>query len=81
MSSPVSLPTAGSMTTTPLDLRVSMFEIVAGWNHISVCIAGATTTFALVANRTFKSRSSAIPAAYLAKNAAVAGATTIRSAS
>ena len=80
-SVPVSLPTPGSTITTPRFLSVSMFCFVAGCSHISVCIAGAIATLALVASNTFIRRSSAIPAAYLAIKLAVAGATTIRSTS
>ena len=45
-----------------------------------MCIAGATTTFAVVANKMFPRRSSANPAEYLAIKEAVAGATMTRSA-
>ena len=59
---------------------VSTFATVAGCRHISVCIAGATTTGADVASSVVPSRSSARPAAIEASVLAVAGATITRSA-
>ncbi len=57
-----------------------MLCAVAGCRHISVCIAGATTTGAVVASRVVPSRSDARPAAIAARVLAVAGATMTRSA-
>ena len=51
-----------------------------GCFHISACIAGQTTTGAVVASRTAPSRSCAMPAAVSARKFAVAGATSTRSA-
>ena len=79
-SSPVSRPTAGHTMVTPLLSRVSIFATVALFSHISVCIAGATTTGHVAAKTVVVSRSSAIPALIFAMKDAVAGATTIRSA-
>ncbi len=53
---------------------------VASFSHISVCMAGARTTVALVASRSAERTSLARPRAYLAIRSAVAGATTISSA-
>ena len=53
---------------------------VAGWCHISVCMAGARTTGHVAVSSTLPSRSGAIPAAVRASRSAVAGATTTRSA-
>ena len=71
---------AGSTIMIPLELRVAMLATVALFSHISVCIAGATTTGQLAVSTVVVSRSSAIPAETLARNDAVAGATTIASA-
>ncbi|MGC0370201.1 hypothetical protein RKD05_002453 [Microbacterium sp. SLBN-111] len=57
-----------------------MLCTVAGCRHISVCIAGATTTGAVVARRVVPSRSAASPAVIDARVFAVAGATMTRSA-
>jgi hypothetical protein len=57
-----------------------MLWVVAGCRHISVCIAGATTTGAVVASRVVPRRSSASPAVIFARVFAVAGATITRSA-
>ena len=65
---------------TPLFFRVSTLETVALFSHISVCIAGATTTGQVAARTVVVSKSSAIPEAIFARKDAVAGATTIRSA-
>ena len=58
-----------------------MFATVAGLSHISVCMAGATTTGAVVVSTVAVRRSSAIPAAIFAIVFAVAGAMMTRSAS
>ena len=57
-----------------------MFATVALFSHISVCMAGATITGHVAARTVVVSRSSAIPEVIFAKNDAVAGATTTRSA-
>ena len=57
-----------------------MFATVAGFSHISVCMAGAMTSGAEEARIVVPSRSSARPAASFAIVCAVAGATTITSA-
>ena len=79
-SSPVSRPDAGSITRIPRLERVSTLLLVARFNHISECIAGTSTTGALLAKIAFVSRSSARPVASRERKDAVAGATTIRSA-
>ena len=57
-----------------------MLRRVAGFSHISVCIAGATTSGAAEARMVADSRSSLSPLAIRAMVAAVAGATTTASA-
>ena len=57
-----------------------MLATVAGCCHISVCIAGATTSGPRLASTVVPSRSSAIPAASFAMVFAVAGAMTTASA-
>ena len=79
-SPPASRPSSGGTTITPRARRVARFCCTAGCSHISVCMAGHTTTGAAVAIRVVVSRSSAKPAAYRASRSAVAGATTTRSA-
>ncbi len=66
---------------TPRSLSVATFACVAGWSHISVCIAGAITTGHRAVSSTVVSRSFAWPVAARANRSAVAGATTTRSAS
>ena len=44
LSAPVSRPDAGSRTMEPRRRSVATLSMVAGWNHISVCIAGANST-------------------------------------
>src|SRR5680860_239650 len=80
VSAPVRRPEAGSITCTPRDRRVATLATVAGCSHISVCIAGASTTGQRAVSRVLVSRSSASPCAALAIRSAVAGATTTRSA-
>src|SRR5258705_8698139 len=80
VSAPVSRPEAGSITITPRDRSVATFATVAGCSHISVCIAGTSTTGQRAVSSVFVSRSSASPCAALASRSAVAGATTTRSA-
>ena len=79
-SDPVRRPIAGSIISIPRCLRVLMFAIVAAFCHISVCIAGATSTGQVAASTVEVNKSSAIPAAIFAINDAVAGATTMQSA-
>ena len=57
--------TSGSTTCTPRRRSVARLSWTAGCSHISVCIAGATSTGARVASSVAVSRSSEIPAAYL----------------
>ncbi len=80
VSPPASRPDSGSTTCTPRRRRVARFSWTAGCSHISVCIAGATSTGARVASSVAVSRSSEIPAAYFPSSLAVAGATITRSA-
>ena len=80
MSLPVSRPSAGSTTTTPRPRSVATLAAVAGCSHISVCMAGASTTGHRAVSRVLVSRSSASPWAAFAIRSAVAGATTTRSA-
>ena len=77
---PVSCPTAGPTIVTPRARSVATLATVAGFCHISVCIAGAITSGAVLARMVLPSRSSAKPPAILAIVFAVAGATTMRSA-
>ena len=66
---------------TPRLRRVATLAAVAGCSHISVCMAGASTTGQRAVSRTAVSRSPDCPAAARASRSAVAGATTTRSAS
>ena len=77
-SSPVILPSSGSITKIPLARSVATFATVAWFNHISGCIAGTKTIGLLLALIVFVRRSSQIPLAILASRSAVAGATTIK---
>ena len=54
---------SGSTTCTPLDRRTARLSCTAACSHISVCIAGATSTGARVASSVLVSRSSLMPAA------------------
>ena len=63
MSPPASRPTVGSTTWTPRRRSVSRFSTTAGCSHISVCIAGHSSTGARVASSVFVSRSVARPVA------------------
>ena len=81
VSLPVRRPCAGSSTVIPRSRSVATFACVAGLSHISVCMAGASTTGHVATRMVEVSRSSARPAAARAMKSAVAGATTIRSAS
>ena len=73
-------PVPGCTTRTPRAVSATTFACVAGFSHMPVFIAGATTIGAFVASRVEESRSSAIPCAIFARTFAVAGATTTRSA-
>ena len=73
LSAPVSWPTAGPTTVTPLACSVAMLACVAGLRHISVCMAGAMTIGASLASTVLPSRSSASPVASFAIVLAVAG--------
>ena len=74
-------PLAGPATATPSSRRRATLRRVAGWLHISVSIAGATSTGARVPSAVSASRSSASPCASRARVWAVAGAMASRSAS
>ena len=63
LSLPVSRPTAGSTTSTPRLRSVATLACVAGCSHISVCIAGASTTGQRAVSSVLVSRSSARPCA------------------
>ena len=62
-SPPASRPDSGSTTMTPRRRRVARFSCTAGCSHISVCMAGQTSTGARVASSVAVSRSSEMPAA------------------
>src|SRR5438093_83724 len=74
-------PDSGSTTRTPRALSRAIFSCVAGFCHMCVSIAGAMTTGALVASTVVAMRSSAMPFARREMTCAVAGATTMTSAS
>ena len=80
VSTPVSRPSAGSMTRAPRSRRVATLARVAACSHISVCIAGAKTTGQRAVSSVLVRRSSASPCAAFASRSAVAGATITRSA-
>ena len=63
MSPPASRPSSGGTTVTPRERRTARLCWTAGCSHISVCMAGQTTTGAAVAIRVAVSRSSAKPPA------------------
>ena len=69
------------MKRTPRSRKTATFSCVAGLSHISVCIAGATKIGHVAASTAFVSMLSAIPARIFARVLAVAGTTTIASAS
>ena len=62
-SPPARRPDSGSTTWTPRRRSVARFSCTAGCSHISVCMAGQTTTGARVASRVAVSRSDEMPAA------------------
>ena len=64
-SPPARRPASGSSTCTPRRRSVARFSCTAACSHISVCIAGHTSTGARVASSVAVSRSSEMPAAYL----------------
>ena len=66
---------------TPSSASVARLRRVAGCVHIFGFIAGAISTYLSVASSTVEARSLARPSASLAIRSAVAGATTIKSAS
>ena len=74
MSSPVNLPTSGSITSKPRALNVATLACVAGSSHICGCIAGTTKIGTSTAKIKFVNKSSARPAAMRAIKSAVAGA-------
>jgi len=80
-SLPVRRPMPGSITRVPRLRKVWTLARVAGCAHISVCMAGAKRTGPRAMSRVLVSRSLACPEAARASRSAVAGATTMRSAS
>ncbi len=74
LSPPARGPLAGPTIVTPSASREARLRRVAGCDHISLCIAGATTTGTRAASTTAESRSSLRPWASRAMVAAVAGA-------
>ena len=79
-SSPsASSPSAGPTSSTPRARSVATFSCVAGWSHMRVFIAGATSTGPACARTASVSTSSARPCAMRASVFAVSGATTSRS--
>ena len=80
ISPPARRPASGSTICTPRERNNSIFASTAGCSHISVCIAGHTTTGARVAIKMFVRRSVDKPCAYAASTRAVAGATSTKSA-
>ena len=65
---------------TPRDVSVATFACVAGFFHMRVFMAGATSTGASQASSVVLATSSAMPAAILAMRLAVHGTTRARSA-
>jgi hypothetical protein len=61
-SPPARRPSSGSTTCTPRARSRAMLSATAGCSHISLCMAGQTTTGARVASSVFVSRSSLSPA-------------------
>ena len=79
-SPPARRPVLGVETCTPRRRRTSRFSRTAGCSHISVCMAGQTTTGARWPGGCRQQVVDEMPAAYRPDQAAVAGATTTRSA-
>ena len=73
-------PSFGPTVRTPSASTCARLRRVAGWSHIRTFIDGATSTGVSVASSRVEARSSARPCASFAIRSAVAGATTIRSA-
>ena len=73
-------PASGPTNRTPSAASCATLRRVAACSHIRTFIAGATSTPVSVAKSRVEARSSARPCAIFANRSAVAGATTIRSA-
>ena len=73
-------PVAGATMRTPREASTERLCCVAGFSHMPVFMAGATSTGARVASTVVESMSSAIPQAILARMFAVAGAMRNKSA-
>ena len=73
-------PASGPTKRTPRDRSSSRFAWVAGFRHMTLFIAGATSTGQRTARQVVESRSSAMPQAIFAMQLAVAGAMSKRSA-
>ena len=69
-------PSSGSTMVCPRPRKVSRLRRVAGWFHMLVFIAGASTTGPVKARYRVERKSSARPWANFASRSAVAGATT-----
>gem|GEM_PF-4839616 len=78
-SSQASLPTSGSIITTPLFFNFSMFSCTAGFCHISTLQAGASISKPLWANTQLVRRLSAMPLAILERVFTLHGAIKKRS--
>jgi hypothetical protein len=74
-------PAAGPANSTPSPRRAAALRCVAGFDHISTFIAGASMSGQRRARHSVLSRSSARPCASLPMKSALAGATTISSRS
>jgi hypothetical protein len=74
-------PSFGPTTRTPSARRVARLRCVAGCSHMRTFMAGAIRIGRVVASSTVEARSSACPPAIRAMRFAVAGATTMASAS
>ena len=74
-------PSFGPTTATPSRVSVARLRCVAGCSHMRTFMAGAIRIGSVVAKSTVEARSSACPQAIFAIRFAVAGATTIASAS
>ena len=79
-SPPASGPSTGPTTVTPRSASTATFSPTDGCSHISVCMAGATTTGARVASSVAVSRSPERPERRSEISRAVAGHTTTVSA-
>ena len=74
-------PSSGPTNSMPSAFSVARLRRVAGCSHMRTFMAGAASTRLSAASSTAVARSSASPCAILARRSAVAGATTIKSAS